>query len=194
MKTLFPHRQTGLAVLLALIFVLTTAQVSLAAREPPFALPKKSELLKLRTAVVSTSRGDIFIELFPDVAPWHIANLKYLADRNIFHNTRFTYVYPNYIVQGGGKLATGKDPLNYYLPAEFSDLKHEEGIVGMARKADIINPERLSSPTQFHILLRTARSMDGAYTIIGRVFRGMDVVRSLKQGDSIRDLKVFVRN
>lgn len=162
--------------------------------EPPFELPKRSELRKLRSAVIETVRGEIFLELYPEDAPWHVANFKYLADKGYYEGRRFHITIPDYIVQGGGTMKTGRDDLTYSLPPEFSSIHHEAGILGMARMPDDINPERSSSPAQFHILLNESLNMDGSYTIFGKVTHGMEVVRRLRKGDMIRGVRVFVRD
>jgi len=164
------------------------------AQNPPFILPKQSELNKLRTAVLYTNKGKITIELFPEDAPWHVASLKYLADKGFYRNLKFHLYYPDYIIQGGDPLGTGKGGPGYSLPAEFTKRKHEPGTFGMARLPDVHNPERRSSGSQFHLLMRESPRMDGEYTIMGRVIKGMKVLKDLRKEDVIEDLVVFVRN
>jgi peptidyl-prolyl cis-trans isomerase B (cyclophilin B) len=188
-------RKTLLApLLLRWLLILALAAPLRALAEPPFELPKPVELNKLRSAVIETSRGDIYVELYPEEAPWTVANFKYLSDKGYYRGRRFHIYLPDYIIQGGGTMRSGRDDLDYVLPSEFSSIAHEAGIVGMARPPDDINPERSSSPAQFHILLNTVPNMDGSYTVFGRVRRGMDVVQSLRKGDTIRDVRVFVRD
>ena len=164
-----------------------------AAGNPPFNLPPQAELNKIRSAILVTSKGKILIELFPKVAPWHVANLKYLADKGFYKNIPFHLFMEHYIIQGGDPTNTGNGGPGYYLPPEFSQLEHKVGTVGMSRRPDEINPERLSNGSQFHILLSDAPHMNQKYTIIGRVADGMDVVERLRKGDVIKDLRVFVR-
>jgi peptidyl-prolyl cis-trans isomerase B (cyclophilin B) len=64
----------------------------------------------------------------------------------------------------------------------------------MSRKSDEINPQRLSNGSQFHILLGDAPKMDKKYTIFGQVVDGMEVVDKLKDGDRIRNIKVFLKD
>jgi hypothetical protein len=59
------------------------------AKDPPFNMPPKGEVLKIRSAIVETSKGKLFIELFPEEAPWHVTNFKYLADKNFYGNLTF---------------------------------------------------------------------------------------------------------
>ena len=161
--------------------------------QPPFLLPPKNELLKIRSAVVSTSQGDFLIELLPDLAPVHVANFKYLADKGFYNNLTFHLYKEGYIIQGGDPTGTGNGGPNYTLAPEFSTRRHIRGVVGMSRRADDINPERSSNGSQFHILLGDAPQMDKKYTIFGQVVDGMDVVDKLRAGDTIKSVKVYVK-
>lgn len=170
------------------------------AKQPPFNLPQKGEVLKIRSAILETSQGRIFIELFPEEAPWHVANFKYLADKGFYKNLSFFIYKPDYLIQAGDPQGTGKGGPGYDLPAEFSARHHTRGTLGMARKPDIdarsgkrANPERRSNGSQFHILLGDAPHMDGEYTIFGKVVGGFDALERLRRGDRIVKLTVFIR-
>jgi cyclophilin family peptidyl-prolyl cis-trans isomerase len=170
------------------------------ATEPPFELPQKSEVLKIRSAIVETSKGKLFIELFPEEAPWHVANFKYLADKGFYQNLSFHFAQKDYLIQGGDPLGNGRGGPGYDLPAEFSSRNHTIGTVGMARKPDVdaktgkrANPERRSNGSQFHILLADAPHMDGHYTVFGKVVGGFDTLKHLRAGDRIIKVTVFIR-
>ena len=93
----------------------------IAQKEPPFILPKQSELNKLRSAVISTNKGELRLELYPEDAPWHVANFKYLADKGFYRNLPFHLYYPGYIIQGGAPSAKNLNSgPGYSLSAEFS--------------------------------------------------------------------------
>lgn len=175
------------------VLLLFSAAEALADRDPPFELPPQGELNKLQSAVVSTNKGNIYLKLFPEEAPWHVANFKFLADKGLYKNVPFHIYYPDYIIQGGDIAAVRRGIGTYSLPAEFNQFAHEPGTLGMARKPDVINPERRSDWSQFHILLMEDPRMNGKYTIFGKVTKGMEVVRSLRKGDVIKGVKVFVR-
>lgn len=178
--------------LLAAGFLFLSAELTSAA-DIPFTLPKKSELNRLKSAIIYTEKGEIYIELFPEDAPWHIANLKYLADKGFYKNLTFHLYFPDYIIQGGDPTGSGNGGPGYSLPPEFSAHEHEPGTFGMARTKDSNNPERRSNGSQFHILMRPAPNMNRSYTVMGKVVDGMNVVRRLRKGDKILDLVVYVR-
>ena len=187
-------RKLLLSAALAGLFVLLPVVVT-AESDPPFVLPHQTELLRLRSAVLHTNKGTIFIRLFPEAAPWHVANLKYLADKGFYRNMAFHRYQPNFLIQTGapGPIPSSGPP--YTLPAEFSEFKHEEGTLTMVRKPDELDLShtRRSHGSQFIILLRRASHLDGQYVIFGNVVQGMEIVRNLRQGDIIRELYVFVR-
>jgi peptidylprolyl isomerase len=64
------------------------------------------------------------------------------------------------------------------LPAEFSDVPFERGVIGMARSSD---PD--SANSQFFIMFAPAPHLNGQYTVVGRVIEGMDVVDAIAKGE-----------
>jgi cyclophilin family peptidyl-prolyl cis-trans isomerase len=177
--------------------VLAQAGAETAAKPKPFALPftlpERSKVLALRSAKIDTSRGPIYLELFPEQAPWHVANFKQLADRGYYAGLTFHLYKPGFLIQGG---APRGDPLGgpgYSLPAEFSQEKQVRGTLGMGRVMDQLNPERRSHGSQFYILTGNGSNLTGKYTSFGRVAKGMDVVDRLREGDVIRNVTVYVR-
>ncbi|MCB0317992.1 MAG: peptidylprolyl isomerase [Bdellovibrionales bacterium] len=160
---------------------------------PPFKLPKQSDLNKLKSAVIETTKGKLYLELYPEDAPWHVANFKFLADHNYYNGLKFHIFERDYIIQGGGPKKNPFGDLNWSLPAEFNQRAHEYGTLGMAKKQDLINPDRSSSSTQFHILLNRAPHMDLSYTIFGKVVAGYDALAALRSNDEINKIIVYVR-
>ena len=81
-----------------------------------------------------------------------------------------------------GDLNTRKEPLTekvngFVVPirAELNDVRHEAGIVSMARGSEID-----SALTSFFIVLGAQPALNGTYTVFGRVVEGMDVVRKIE--------------
>jgi len=171
-----------------------------AENDPPFELPARSEVLKIRSAILETSQGKLYFELLPEEAPWHVANFKYLADKGFYNGLRFHLYMPGYLIQGGDPKGNGSGGPGYVLPAEFSERNHRFGTLGMARIPDgytkkkrALNPQRNSNGSQFHILLADASHMDGRYTVFGKLTSGHDVLARLRKGDSITKLTVYIR-
>jgi len=130
--------------------------------------------------VIETSRGNIVIEVLPDKAPNHVRHLLRLASLGALDKTAFHRIAPGFVIQAGD-LNTRSEPIpqtaQKYLEkirAEINDVKHRAGIVSMARGEEID-----SAFTSFFIVLADQPSLDGTYTVFGRVTEGMDVVEKI---------------
>ncbi len=163
--------------------------------EPPFPLPSANELKKIRGAIINTTAGQLYVRLYPKDAPWHVANFKYLADRNYYRNSPFHIFQEGYLAQTG---AANSDPASgpkYTIPAEFNEHKHQLGSLSMVRKPDFldVSHDRNSHSSQFRILLADAPHMDGQFTVFGKVIKGIDVLSKLKAKDRILNIQVFIK-
>ncbi|HUN58898.1 MAG TPA: peptidylprolyl isomerase [Candidatus Binataceae bacterium] len=142
-------------------------------------------------AILDTDRGDIVIELYPNVAPKTVANFEELSKKGFYNGLTFHRVEPGFVVQGGDPQGNGMGGPGYDLPAEISPTeKHLRGTVAMARKGDQVNPDRKSSGSQFYICLAPAPFLDQQYTIFGGVVEGMNVVDQIKVGDHIKKVTI----
>lgn len=138
--------------------------------------------------VAGSTTGQIVIDLLPDLAPLHVAQITALATEGAYDNVVFHRVIDGFMAQTGdvqfGKVGGdvtkagmgGSDKPD--LPSEFSSMSFERGIVGMARSAD---PN--SANSQFFIMFAPGTFLDGQYTVVGRVISGMDVVDAMKKGE-----------
>lgn len=129
-------------------------------------------------AVMKTNLGRVVLMFFPDKAPLHVANFKKLAGDKFYNGTKFHRVIPGFMIQGGDPNSKDGDRSNdgtgnsgQYVKAEFNDVKHERGILSMARSS---NPD--SASCQFFIMVNKYPSLDGSYSAFGKVVEGMDVV------------------
>ena len=125
--------------------------------------------------------GSIKIELYSNIAPKAVAQFKALAKEGFYDGTNFHRVNPS-VIQGGDPLSKDSDPTNDgsgksdkpNVPAEFSDILYETGIVGAARGQDVN-----SANSQFFITLKREAAFDNKYTIFGKVIEGMNNVRTI---------------
>lgn len=141
----------------------------------------------LQIEVEGEANGTITIDLFEDVAPKHIEQITALAAEGKYDGVVFHRVIQGFMAQTGdveyGKLGSdmrraGTGGSNRPdLPAEFSEVPYERGIVGMARSS---NPN--SANSQFFIMFEPAPTLNGQYTVVGKVTDGMDVVDAIKRG------------
>ncbi|WP_375683404.1 peptidylprolyl isomerase [Bartonella sp. AP3QHHD] len=140
--------------------------------------------------VLSLKDGDVIIRLRPDLAPKHVAQIKRLTEEGAYNNVVFHRVISNFMAQTGdvefGKKGSrdfdlkrvGMGGSNYpNIPAEFSKQSFKRGTVGMARSQD---PD--SANSQFFICFDDAAFLNGQYTVVGEVIKGMDVVDKIKKG------------
>jgi cyclophilin family peptidyl-prolyl cis-trans isomerase len=137
--------------------------------------------------VISTSLGDIKVELFADKAPISTKNFLDYATAGYFDNTVFHRVIPGFMVQGGGLTADMRDKREGQrspIKNESSNgLKNDAGTLAMARTSV---PD--SATSQFFInvksndFLNKEKSQDGVgYAVFGKVVEGMDVVKKIEQ-------------
>jgi peptidylprolyl isomerase len=140
--------------------------------------------------------GPVTIQLLPELAPQHVERIKTLTRRGFYDGTPFHRVIEGFMAQGGDPTGTGTggSPLPD-LTAEFSPpsrARFLRGTCGMARTS---NPNTANS--QFFIMFAPASSLDGQYTIWGRVTAGMDAVDKIKRGSGqsgmVRDPDRLVR-
>ena len=136
------------------------------------------EKAKGNIAVINTSMGTIKAELMPSFAPNTVENFKKLANSKFYNGTTFHRVIPGFMIQGGDPLSKGSDRSvhgtggpGYQIKAEFNAMKHERGVLSMARSN---HPD--SAGSQFFIMVANATHLDGQYTAFGKVFEGLEVV------------------
>ncbi len=143
----------------------------------------------LMIEVAGAANGTVVIDLLPDIAPQHVAQITALATEGAYDNVVFHRVIDGFMAQtgdvqngkAGGDLSMagmgGSDKPD--IPAEFSTtLSFQRGVVGMARAND---PN--SANSQFFIVFGDASFLDGQYTIVGNVVSGMEVVDAIQRGE-----------
>jgi len=142
------------------------------------------------TLIITLKNGDVTIALRPDLAPEHVARIKELAREGAYDNVAFHRVIDGFMAQTGdvqfGDLNDGYDASaagmgsssKPDLPAEFSKEPFVRGTIGMARAQD---PN--SANSQFFICFGDASFLNGQYTVVGNVEKGMDLIDDIKKGD-----------
>ncbi|MGE3245862.1 MAG: peptidylprolyl isomerase [Beijerinckiaceae bacterium] len=132
------------------------------------------------TLYLDTKDGRVTIQLLPNLAPKHVAQIKKLTRQKFYDGIVFHRVIDGFMAQTGDPTGTGsggsKEP---NLPAEFSKYVYKRGTVGMARTND---PN--SANSQFFICFDDSgcRGLTGQYTVWGQVTSGMGVVEKIKKG------------
>lgn len=145
-----------------------------------------------KVAVIETKFGNMVIEFFPNDAPKTVDNFIKLAESGFYDGTLFHRIKHDFMIQGGDPLTKdsrliqqwGTGDAGYKIPAEFSNIKHKQGIVSMARSAD---PDSASS--QFFIVQKDSTFLDGKYTVFGRLItqESYDVLDSIASLETVSD-------
>ena len=148
-----------------------------------------------KLVILETSQGKIIIEFFPEDAPNHVRNFINLTESEFYDGVLFHRVIPGFMIQGGdpntkdGDNSTwGQGGPSTSVDAEFNSIKHNRGIVSMARSQ---NPN--SAGSQFFIVHQNSNFLDQQYTVFGRIvtdesFETLDKIISLEIGQ--RDIPV----
>ena len=150
-----------------------------------------------KLAVIETNLGNIVIEFFPEDAPNHVDNFISLSETGFYDGTLFHRIIPGFMIQGGDPNTIDGDPSSWgtggpqeRVDAEFNEIKHNRGIVSMARSTD---PN--SAGSQFFIVHKDSNFLDQQYTVFGRIvtdesFETLDKIASVETGS--RDIPVDI--
>jgi peptidyl-prolyl cis-trans isomerase B (cyclophilin B) len=129
-----------------------------------------------KIVIMHTNSGPLIIELFPDDAPNTAENFLKLTESGFYDNLIFHRIIKGFMIQGGDPLSKygedgfinigqwGTGDAGYEIPAEFNTIKHNRGIISMARGTDID-----SASSQFFIVHKNSNFLDGKYTAFGKL-------------------------
>ena len=169
------------------------------------AKPTGSPLIQMTVA----KRGSVVFELFTKDAPKTTAQFARLAKSGFYNGIRFHRVRPGQFAHAGDpasrkfsaeqlapltdsdypRLQLGGGGSGKSIPFEESKRSNEAGTLAMA----LTGPRTDSADSQFFINLAPNHGFDGNYCVFGRVIKGMDVVKKIKQGDLISSMKAVKR-
>ena len=133
--------------------------------------------------------GTISLELYPDLAPTTVENFLSLVNSGFYDGLTFHRIIDGFMIQGGDPEGNGFGGSNTKIKGEFSqngfknDLKHERGVISMARGGNDFN----SASSQFFIVQTTYPSLDGLYAAFGRVTKGIEIVDAICKNTKVED-------
>ncbi len=135
---------------------------------------------------ITTNRGTIGLELYPQHAPQTVNNFVYLASQRFYDGVLFHRVIPNFMIQGGDPTGSGRGGPGYRFADEFNGnpLRHERCVISMANAGPNTNG------SQFFITHLPTPHLDGKHTVFGKVVIGEDIVDTIEQGDEIVSVTV----
>jgi cyclophilin family peptidyl-prolyl cis-trans isomerase len=131
-------------------------------------------------AVVEMENGKEFeIELYAGKVPLTVNNFVFLAQEGFYDDVTFHRVIPGFMAQTGDPTGTGRGGPGYRFRDEFDPaLRHNsEGIVSMANAGPNTNG------SQFFITYGPQPHLDNRHSVFGKVVKGMDVVKNIRERD-----------
>jgi len=139
------------------------------------------DVTKIYQVLMETNRGMIQIDLYPQHAPKTVNNFVFLVRKGFYDGVTFHRVISDFVIQGGDPTGTGRGGPGYRFEDEVkgNPLTHERGVISMANAGPNTNG------SQFFIAHSPQPHLDGKHTVFGKVVKGLDVVDSIRQGDSM---------
>ena len=130
---------------------------------------------------ITTSKGDVVVELFEDEAPNTVANFISLVEKGFYDGTPFHRVIGGFMAQGGDPTGTGTGGPGHLIDCECelpNARKHFLGSLSMAHAG------KNTGGSQFFLTFRPTEHLDGKHTVFGRVIEGFDVLPKLTRTQS----------
>ena len=137
------------------------------------------------------------VELYPADAPKTVENFEKLANEGFYDGVKFHRVIPEFVVQGGDPLSkelptghprigTGGPGYTIKCETKGNPRTHEVGALSMAHAG------KDTGGSQFFIVLdeRNTRHLNGVHTVFGKVMQGTDVLKQIKQNDTMTKVRV----
>jgi peptidyl-prolyl cis-trans isomerase B (cyclophilin B) len=135
---------------------------------------------------IVTTKGDLYLTLYPEWAPLTVANFLNVADHGYYDNNRWFRIVPDFVVQTGDPTDNGDGDAGYTIGAEENPLEQATGIISMGMNyTDPPNAHAIrdSAGTQFYIDLSPQLHLDRDFTVFGKLEGGQDVLARLVESD-----------
>lgn len=127
---------------------------------------------------LTTTKGDITLELFENEAPNTVANFVNLTEKGFYNGKKFHRVIPGFMAQGGCPLGNGSGGPGYTIDCESVNENHRNHFRGSLSMAHA-GPN--TGGSQFFITFVPTPNLDGLHTVFGRVIDGMDVLAKIQR-------------
>jgi peptidyl-prolyl cis-trans isomerase B (cyclophilin B) len=148
---------------------------------------KGSEYQMKKGTIELENGGIVEIEFLPEEAPNTVANFEKLANSGFYNGLSFHRVIPGFVAQGGCPVGNGTGGPGYTIDCETATntTKHTKGVLSMAHAG------RNTGGSQFFIVYEPQPHLDGVHTVFGKVVNGMEHIDAVKQGDKMKEVKVW---
>jgi cyclophilin family peptidyl-prolyl cis-trans isomerase len=127
---------------------------------------------------LTTTKGEITVELFENEAPQTVANFLTLVKQGFYNGSPFHRVLPEFMAQGGAKTEEGQGGPGYTIKCECyrpDYRRHFRGTLSMAHAG------RDTGNSQFFLTFVPTPHLNGLHTAFGRVIDGMEVLGDLQR-------------
>lgn len=139
-------------------------------------------------AEIHTTRGIMKVNFYEKDAPGTVANFVKLSKSGFYDGLTFHRVIPGFVIQGGCPDGTGMGGPGYTIPCELDgdNQHHDRGVLSMAHAG------HNTGGSQFFICMnrRNTAHLDRRHTCFGKVYEGLEVIESIKQGDLIEKIVI----
>ncbi len=137
---------------------------------------------------IVTTKGDIYVVLFPEWAPVTVVNFLMLADRGYYDDNRWFRIVPDFVVQTGDPNGNGNGDAGYSIHSEENPIAQDSYVISMG--LNYTNPPnahalRDSAGAQYYITLSPQLHLDRDFTVFGEVTSGFDVLGRLVESDRV---------
>ncbi|WP_379966688.1 peptidylprolyl isomerase [Ectobacillus sp. sgz5001026] len=137
--------------------------------------------------IIMENGQKIEIEFFPSEAPGTVANFEKLANDGFYNGVTFHRVIPGFVSQGGDPTGTGAGGPGYTIKCETKGNPHRH----VAGSLSMAHAGRDTGGSQFFIVHEPQPHLDGVHTVFGQVKSGLDTVLAMKNGDVMKEVKVW---
>lgn len=153
-----------------------------------------SDIISATMVTIHTAKGNIELELYPNDAPKTVQNFATLINKGYYNGLTFHRVEPGFVIQGGDPNGNGSGGYSIYGDTFEDELDpntesykegYKEGVLAMANRGPDTNG------SQFFIMLADSTTLPKAYTIFGKVTKGMDVVKKITVGDKMTSVEIL---
>jgi peptidyl-prolyl cis-trans isomerase B (cyclophilin B) len=142
----------------------------------------------MKIAEIHTKKGVMKIKFFEEDAPKAVKNFIDLAEHGFYDGLIFHRVIPNFMVQAGCPNGSGSGGPGYTIDCELTGANqfHDRGVLSMAHRG------RNTGGSQFFIChnRENTKHLDRNHTVFGKVYEGIDIVDSIKQGDVMEKVMI----
>jgi len=143
----------------------------------------------MKEAIIKTNKGNMKVEFYEDDAPKTVENFTKLAKDGFYDHLTWHRVIPNFVIQGGCPRGDGSGGPGYTIDCELDgeNQYHDRGVLSMAHAG------RNTGGSQFFIChsRENTKHLDRHHTAFGKVIEGLDVLDTIRQGDTIETIEVI---